>query len=332
MRKIPILLSYFYIRQRPESWNAIIAATAPYVDWMIDSGAFSDYGFLYRAARRGTSGHVPITVTEYCAWLQGMKQYLWGYVALDKILDDAESDRNLDVMWAEGLRPMPVLTVTHPVERMTEWVDRADWLCVAGAATAKPPWVWNRLDAVRKVVGDDPRLHALGFAVWPDVRNAPIESADTSSWMSGGRYGFVAGFDPVLGLRQGRSKDRHRPYVALTMTAESSHTKGPQWKGTAGLGHLMCTTAYLQMQQEVARNNGRRLFLAVAGPSLLATILTCADSLRHESRFNFIDSVVRYRALAKRIKQRDTAAVAAAFAEAAGHATGTLVRGGNADD
>lgn len=196
---LSLLISYAYMK--PDVLR-MVQATQGGVRWLLDSGAFT-------AHMQGRE----IDMAEYCEFLQENGHLFWQYIALDKVGDAEGTQANLDTMRAQGLNPMPVITVDEDVERAPVVLGASGactHLCVAGGVSEPLELYGPRLAAVRRLVGADVWLHGLGFARGMKVASTQVNSVDASSWMAGQRWGQLVWFDPARGCRNLGWKDALR--------------------------------------------------------------------------------------------------------------------------
>jgi hypothetical protein len=110
-----VLMSYFFMKGRPP-------VRPPWVRRLfIDSGAFS-----------AQSSGKPVRLSEYIKWIQDNRQSLDLYAALDVIGDPVKTRRNLEIMRAEGLAPVPVFHLGSPLEELTRLVEERPPLIAIG--------------------------------------------------------------------------------------------------------------------------------------------------------------------------------------------------------
>ena len=282
--RLCVLVSFAYLRKDPVL-SAVCRALAPSVDLMWDSGAFTDH-FQYRKALLTGASYERITVDEYCDWLAEWAALAWGYVQLDVLTDDVRSQQNLEVMVKRGWRPMPVITLTEDPGRAREWVEISGKLCVAAIGKAPLPFAQQRIYRTWNACEGRGLIHALGFTRYPTLLRLPVHCADSSSWLSGGRYGNMDFFDAVDGFsgvsRPDLIADRdERERVigllrAMDMPAEYLAQR-ECWRGSAGVLRILSAHATLQMHAVMARA-GRRLFLAGASTHDLTLMLSTVSA------------------------------------------------------
>lgn len=179
----------------------IIIGLSKHVDFMIDSGAFTNHAASVKAAASGKK-YDPITLDEYIGASKRLHGNVWQYVMLDKLNDPATSRANLAKMLDAGLKPMPVFVRGDAYSYAAELMKVNEYLCVGGVVDSKLDYSEQRLIKVSAATGGQAKLHGLGFVRFPSIFKVPLYSCDSSSWTSGGQYGKMTRFDPKTGLTQ----------------------------------------------------------------------------------------------------------------------------------
>lgn len=202
-----LLFSYYMLRGKKDFLEAVMALT-PYVNVMIDSGAFSDYSQKIKASKSGAT-HSPITVQEYIDICKNLFHgKVWQYVMLDVIGNSEKSRENLDQMFQAGLKPMPVLVTNEKIETILELVEKYNRrVCVAGGVGSPDKYIYKRYQSAYKASQGKALIHGLGFLRWPDVFQLPLATGDSSSSSSGARFGHIARYDKKKGLQKVQWKD-----------------------------------------------------------------------------------------------------------------------------
>lgn len=290
--RLCVLVSYFYLRG-DDTLSAICRALAPYVDFMWDSGAFTDH-FQHRKALATRTPYERITVEAYCGWLDEWASRAWGYVQLDVLTNEQASRHNLEHMVRRGYRPMPVVTVREDPGRAGEWITISGKICVAGIGKDPLPFPQQRFWRTWNAIRGQGLIHALGFTRYPAMLQLPLHCGDSSSWLSGGRFGTVVVFDPQRGIRSvGREKMRAdasiREDVATVLrragTPPEWFVDASRWRGKTGILRLLNAYAFLRMHAAVA-TTGRRLFLAAGSASDLLLLVGVLAGVQGDGQLN----------------------------------------------
>jgi hypothetical protein len=207
-------------------------ATEPRIKLMLDSGAYS-------AWRQNKT----ISLPDYIAFVKEVKDYVATYVNLDVIpgskdrmrtWQDAEtaanrSDRNLQAMKDQGLRP---LAVFHQGE-LVEWLQRmlmdgTDYIAISTNKNQPDNIQRQFLDLVFSVLTDEAgaplvKVHGLGVAHVDLLKRFPFASVDANSWQTPARYGKIY-IPPYV---DGRPDYLNRPEM-VTVSGNFQHSRYSQ--------------------------------------------------------------------------------------------------------
>ena len=172
-----LLAFRFWIEQKP-----------PDARIFLDSGAFS-------AFMRGAV----IDIRQYIAYIHRWLPNIETVVQLDKIGDPATTKRNLALMEAEGLHPIPVYTASAPTSELERRLEKYDHIALGGlrgkeAGTSE--WRRRHFDKVFAVAARrwPKKMHAFGITSQWALERYPFYSADSSSAIVGGGMGRVMSF------------------------------------------------------------------------------------------------------------------------------------------
>ena len=178
------LVSYhYYSGNDMADWvSRVYGATTP-APLFVDSGAPTVQ-----------SKGVTISVREYAAWVQRWGPLVGTVANLDVIGDAEASLANQKALEALGIKPIPVYHAGEPWEYLERYIDEYPYIALGGMmrdAARLKPWLVRcfRLAEGRAV------YHGFGMTRWPIIRDFPFYSLDSSSWMSGYRYGSFPLFD-----------------------------------------------------------------------------------------------------------------------------------------
>ena len=178
--KLPLLISYAYLREENKETVARIMGN-PDIELLVDSGAFS-------ALNAGKE----ISLDEYMAFLHEWKDRLFGYIALDKLMDPKTTDANLKIMLAAGLSPIPVHVLGDDEKKMDELFEASPWVALGGfrrpqRGPAPYPYIKLKMKWAK-----GRKVHWLGFTTKHMLEAFKPFSCDCSSWTAGMMYGRVA--------------------------------------------------------------------------------------------------------------------------------------------
>lgn len=180
--KFPILMSYAFLRDL-EKADVEILLRNPHVEVLIDSGAFS-----------ALNAGITIELAEYMDFLHEHRDHIHRAIALDVLGDPAATDRNLQIMIENGLRPVPVHVRGDDAARMDELFGFSDYVACGGLRRPRRgPCPKSYL--VQKMRWANGRnVHWLGYVRMQDVFALKPYSCDSSSWASAQMYGTTVAY------------------------------------------------------------------------------------------------------------------------------------------
>jgi len=183
--KCPILISYHYLRKwSPEHRTYVTSGQANKdgFEIMLDSGAFS---------AKNSGAQIPLE--EYMVFLH-KNGYLFkgGYVALDVLGDVKGTEKNLEIMYDNGLKPMPVHVWGDNEKRMDYLFERANKICFGGLrrpqrGSAPKEYVVQKMKWAK---GRD--VHWLGYTNKDYVTALLPHSVDSASFASAMIWGTMS--------------------------------------------------------------------------------------------------------------------------------------------
>ena len=172
------LVSYHYYSDNDmREWVAKMYGGTTPARLFVDSGAPSVQ-----------SKGVTVSLKEYAAWSRKWA-HLIGHTANLDVIGDAEGTfANQKALEALGMKPIPVYHAGEPWEYLERYLESYPYIALGGmmkdAARLKPWLVRCFRLAEGKAV-----YHGFGMTRWAIIRDFPFYSVDSSSWMSGYRYG-----------------------------------------------------------------------------------------------------------------------------------------------
>jgi len=260
---IPPLLFSFHYLQRGGAVASLChrLMQQPGACLLIDSGAFS----AHRLGER-----IRLTYyTEACRYYLDSPQ-VWGCIQLDVIGNAEGSRRNLMAMVDSGVRPMPVLTSDAPLERLQEYQQVNDRICIAGALGSfigREEWINARYRQAHATV-PTAQLHGLGYIRWPDMYSSGLTTCDSSTHSAGERYGLFGKFNRGTGIE----------YLTLPERKKGLQALDPKW-----LEFIRdCGASKAEINDEELFGRGAASFVAFA--QSVATGLWSQYSAKHDMK------------------------------------------------
>lgn len=258
--KFPVLISYAALRDPSALDRFRRFAESPLVEVLLDSGAFT-------ALNLG----IEIPLDEYIDFLGEWGERLFGYIALDKLGDVAQTERNLDEMIRQGLRPVPVHVRGDDGDRMDDLFSKSPSLVALGglrrprAGWCSPEYIKQKMEWAR-----GRPVHWLGYTRTKLVRAFRPFSCDSSNWTSGARWGraemYLGGWRWSSATKGERSLTRSE--VALARRAGFSPPwSGMRWNAVGGsrgcFPFAVTALSHVLYAREVRREIGTRVFQAI---------------------------------------------------------------------
>jgi len=179
--------------------RTIIDATYDMIDWLVDSGAFSNYSARVKSVASGVIAERSVKLADY---IKECKEFfdgrVWQYIMLDEIRDPKGTKKNLAMMRKAGLSPMPVFVEMMKEKDLDNLIEMTPWICVAGAVGGTAKYLSKRFRKVYHLSHERAKIHALGLGHRTElVLRSPIRSSDSTTWANGQRYGEIRTYDPM---------------------------------------------------------------------------------------------------------------------------------------
>lgn len=285
--KYPLLMSYAFLRAlKRKQTEAIIGC--PEIELLLDSGGFT-------AKNAGEE----IDLGEYIAFLQDFGPSLFAYVALDKLQDPEQSERNLSTMIEAGLKPVPVHVYGDDEKRMNELFKLSDYVALGGLrrphrGKAPKSYVVKKMEWAR-----DRKVHWLGYTEKPMIAALKPFSCDCASAVSGIMYGhcdLYMGGGKFLGFTYEQFVSKHislrREVVARLARYGSSvkelmdqdlWTNDDKDSGRKALDtpiYRVPMRGWLEYSMDVRQLYGTRFFIAIL-PSQFPQMLAQIKAIEH---------------------------------------------------
>ena len=281
-----VLCSYAYCYNSKQMTSTLCKLTSEAnTRLLIDSGA-------YTAFKLGK----PVVLQNYIDYIKLLNAHggAWNTIQLDVIGDSEKTKRNLDTMYEQGVKPMPVLTVDMKSSESLNLIEYNKYICIAGGQKfwqGAKDWQWRRTLDVDKFTKGKALSHFLAFVRIPDLYKLPINSADASTWLAGQQYSRIACYISGGRMTGGTfyHKLRHLPKNKLNKDLIRHLNKDKitktQWQDrelmSVGAGSYCSfkTVASFVALCNDARKRGKRIFLVVSGCGDLSTLASvCMNS------------------------------------------------------
>jgi len=180
-----VLVSYWYCQNHVLRDSLRKYSLGYGVDLFLDSGAFSAF----------TQGH-EIKIDEYCKWISSNEEYISVYANLDVIGNQVLTRENQTFMESRGLSPLPVFHVGSGLKEFRRLCEKYEYVAIGGMVPymKRVSAIWSTLVKIFEI-GVNNKLHGFGCTNQKVLFNMPWYSVDSTTWLSGARYGEVCLFD-----------------------------------------------------------------------------------------------------------------------------------------
>ena len=278
---IPILISYHYLRQLPDSEMTYFAQGGAKEDGfevMLDSGAFS-------AKNMGAT----IEIDEYMEFVANYgANFEGGYVALDVLGEPDKTQNNLETMWSAGLDPMPVHVWGDTARRMDELFERSTKICLGGfRRPGRGPAPKEYIVSKMRMAKGRP-VHWLGYTNFDMVATLTPHSCDCVSWKSAKIWGtcmLYRGKGQFTRLRKAEAQV-HRytrseaAHLEQCGTCEDQLRDPATWTGNTAPHQRATTLSWVKYIVELRREIGTRTFMAISGMTELNQIKQAMQAIK----------------------------------------------------
>lgn len=225
-------------------------------NFLLDSGAFTAWKL-----------NKPISLDDYCKFIETLDPKPWRYFALDVIGDPHGTRRNYEIMLRRGFNPVPVLTRGETLDELDRLYETSDCVGLGGVSGAdRASYSWLR--AVFERVGKR-RAHILGMTSLDWVKYLKPYSCDSSSWLSGARYGSAYLYMGNGIMKQVSKEDfLSKPDEKLCERVRRygvdpyDLAKDERWKGRLGVGVLTSAGSWIDFSLDCGKVLDTKLFLA----------------------------------------------------------------------
>ena len=185
-----ILLSYHYYKNYDLDEVLRDKFDEPFPQIFIDSGAYSAF-----------SVGAEIDLREYADFLKRNRHRITTYANLDSIGDAARTLENQKRLEDMGLRPLPVFHTGESWSYLEHYIENYNYIALGGMVPYLKdhkrlmPWLIRAF----KMAQDRSVFHGFGCTNFNITRSLPWYSIDSSSWLSGARFGNIPLFDLKAG-------------------------------------------------------------------------------------------------------------------------------------
>lgn len=161
-------------------------------DIFLDSGAFTAW----------SKGKV-IDLDKYIDYLKENSSKFSVYANLDVIGNPEETLKNQQYMESKGVNPLPTIHYGADEKYLKHYAATYDYIALGGLVpyAKQPVLLHNWLNKCFKILipyikEKGLRVHGFGVGSAEVLKKYPFYSADSSGWLSGGRFGTVVTWIP----------------------------------------------------------------------------------------------------------------------------------------
>lgn len=266
--KVPMLISYHYMRDWPEDQIAYLLNN-PHIELLLDSGAFS-------ALNAGAE----VLLEDYIEFLSTWKDKLFGYMLLDKLGDPQQSAANYDTMLEAGFNPIPIHVRGDDEDRMNYLFERSAYVAMGGFRRPKKGWSSKGYVALKMKWAAGRPVHWLGYTRQDLLPAFRPYSCDSVNVMSGVMYGLMMVFDAgrIIQYKYPDIAKMNSPTVAISRALQAvgatwADLKDPRsWRANGQrnveiIPHSVCCYTYVKYARWAAAHLGTRVFMATGTPN-----------------------------------------------------------------
>ena len=211
---------------------------------------------------------------------------------------------------------MPVLTSDAPLERLQEYQQVNDRICIAGALgqfVGREDWITSRYQQAHAVV-PTAQLHGLGYIRWPAMYTTGLTTCDSSTHSAGERYGLFGRFNRSTGIEYCTLPERKKGFDALDTKwlqfirdcgATKAEINDDQLfsRGAASFVAFAQSVA-TGLWSQYSDRHGMKVFLACSNWIAAARILIGLRYALPDGRFDWVKSREEFRLCQTKPKQR----------------------------
>lgn len=235
-----------------------LKACGPQMRFLLDCGAYTAWA----------SGK-PISLDDYCRFLEDPPVPLWRYFALDVVGDAAATWRNYEVMLKRGFKPLPIMTPGETLAAMDRYYETSDVVGIGGLNALGR----RKHNYVRTVYAHAAgrRLHLLGYTSLDHLKALRPYMCDASTWEAGARFANLnlymgQGRMALLRKRHFLTKPADAVMARLRHYGLNPYTlaKAAGWAGGYSTVRRANGASMAALSMDVERELGTLLFVACA--------------------------------------------------------------------
>lgn len=258
-----ILVAYPYIK--PDVIK-VLYENQDKIRFLLDSGAFT----AWKAGK-------PISLDEYCKFIEQLPFKPWRYFTLDVVGNPEKSFENYQIMLKRGFNPIPIFTRGEDIKMIDEYYKTSDVVGIGGLVGTQG----NKgfVKGIMKVVGNR-KVHWLGFTNKEFVKHYKPYMCDSSSWEGGARYGtfslYIGGGNFFQCSKKDFSKKPDNKIINVLKSYGVSVTdlsKEENWRGGRSINRTLNARSIVRYNIELEKNVSTLQFAAAATTQAVILLL-----------------------------------------------------------
>lgn len=189
IEKLNVLESYFYIRSKEWMFPLI----KRFNNFLLDSGAFT---FMNQVKDREINWDQYIE--EYAAFINKLDIELFFELDIDVLVGIEEVERlRIKLEKLTGKKSIPVWHVSRGHDYWLKMIKEYDYVSIGGIVTKeiRPKYYPIFSQLIREAHAENCKVHALGFTNLKGLTKYKFDSVDSTSWLSGNRFGAIYEFN-----------------------------------------------------------------------------------------------------------------------------------------
>lgn len=253
--KLNVLVAYPYMKKNVV--EALIKHSGS-INFLLDSGAFTAW----------KSGK-PISLDQYCDFLDSLPIKPWRYFALDVVGDAKATMDNYEEMLKRGYNPMPVFTASQKFEDIDRYYETTDLIGCGGLTNKFGNESIKYLKQVMQRVNGR-KIHLLGYTKPDYIKLFRPFSCDSSSWTRSQRYGLCdlyIGNGTYLSLTRRQCSKQPKPHIIEAIKrlgfSVNDFMLEENWRKGKNIARLASARTWVKYMIDAEKAINTNIFLAL---------------------------------------------------------------------